>query len=664
MAESDVLAAIAALDTLIDGLITKVDLLDTNVDSLTTAVGVADTVVDNLATTLAAVKAQTDKLAFDASNHVASDLHAIDGALTTGNNAMLTLKQLSIINSAGDAIVATGGGAGHGINATAGATANYNGIRATGGAGGGEGAYFVATGSAKAGLRAYGASGPGILATGGTDSVGISFVGNGTGAGILSTGGATGDGLRAAGGATSGHGIFAYASAVGAGIKGNGAGTGAGSGNSAGVQFTGAGSGAGLHAIAGATGSGLKAEATSGDGISTTGANGGRGIYAAGANGGQGILAVAGVTGDGIKALGGATSGAGINATVGAGNLGDGILAIGAGSGKADINADITGNITGTVSTVTTVTNDVGITQSAADKVWGTTTRTLSSFGTLVSDTAAAVWAATTRTLSAFGFTVATNSDTNVTNIKTKTANLPSDTAATLTSLQSSINGISNVTRLTTAFPQYFTRPNTGTTIIKMECAYKNSTGLMDDPDNNELMLAIYNFDPLVNKNSKLYKNATATQSLDTSSISGYMKLEKTSTGLYFCYYKLESTDTAEELIAKFTWLEGTQSLFEFRGFQVVDFTNDLSAIASSIDELHDFDPANDVVARVTLVDTTTTNTDMRGTNDAFTLGQWPESTATSNDVISAVADVQDIVDVLHDFDPDTETVRIRSVYE
>lgn len=41
--------------------------------------------------------------------------------------------------------------------------------------------------------------------------------------------------------------------------------------------------------------------------------------------------------------------------------------------------------------------------------VWATTTRTLTSFGTLVDDMAAAVWAAATRTLTAFGFTVATD---------------------------------------------------------------------------------------------------------------------------------------------------------------------------------------------------------------------------------------------------------------
>jgi len=57
--------------------------------------------------------------------------------------------------------------------------------------------------------------------------------------------------------------------------------------------------------------------------------------------------------------------------------------------------------------------------------VWAYTTRTLSSFGTLVSN----IWAHATRTLSAFGFTVATQSDANVTAIKAKTDNLPASPA-------------------------------------------------------------------------------------------------------------------------------------------------------------------------------------------------------------------------------------------
>lgn len=55
---------------------------------------------------------------------------------------------------------------------------------------------------------------------------------------------------------------------------------------------------------------------------------------------------------------------------------------------------------TGTViPTITAVTNDVGITQAGADKVWGSATRTLTSFGTLAAD----IWAYSSRTLTTLG---------------------------------------------------------------------------------------------------------------------------------------------------------------------------------------------------------------------------------------------------------------------
>lgn len=47
------------------------------------------------------------------------------------------------------------------------------------------------------------------------------------------------------------------------------------------------------------------------------------------------------------------------------------------------------------VAVVTDVTNDVGVTQAGADKVWASAARTLTSFGTLIAD----IWAYATRTL-------------------------------------------------------------------------------------------------------------------------------------------------------------------------------------------------------------------------------------------------------------------------
>ena len=68
------------------------------------------------------------------------------------------------------------------------------------------------------------------------------------------------------------------------------------------------------------------------------------------------------------------------------------------------------------------------------------------------------------------------------------------------------------------------------------------------------------------------------------------------------------------------------------------DVTNAQTAIQTDIGNLNNFDPATDVVARVTLVDTTTANTDMRGTDGANT--QAPLTAAQVNaEVDTALAD-------------------------
>lgn len=67
--------------------------------------------------------------------------------------------------------------------------------------------------------------------------------------------------------------------------------------------------------------------------------------------------------------------------------------------GLSNLDATISSRSTFAGGAVASVTADVGITQAAADKVWGTAARTLTSFGTLVAD----VWAYATRTLSSFG---------------------------------------------------------------------------------------------------------------------------------------------------------------------------------------------------------------------------------------------------------------------
>jgi hypothetical protein len=77
---------------------------------------------------------------------------------------------------------------------------------------------------------------------------------------------------------------------------------------------------------------------------------------------------------------------------------------------------------------------------SIGTAVWATGTRTLSSFGTLVTDMVTAVWAAATRTLTAIGFAVDTNANATETAIKAKTDQLAFTVASQVDANIQSVN--------------------------------------------------------------------------------------------------------------------------------------------------------------------------------------------------------------------------------
>jgi len=128
----------------------------------------------------------------------------------------------------------------------------------------------------------------------------------------------------------------------------------------------------GMTVTGGAQGDALRLTATTaGAGLAAAGKGTGSGISAAGEGGGtgHGILATSGsgATGDGIRAVSaasagngmyllGTTTGNGLLSTGGAGAGGDGIEAVA--GGGVPIRGNITGNITGTVATVTDLSNN------------------------------------------------------------------------------------------------------------------------------------------------------------------------------------------------------------------------------------------------------------------------------------------------------------------
>jgi hypothetical protein len=160
-----------------------------------------------------------------------------------------------------------------------------------------------------------------------TNGAGLSITGNGTGAGILSTGGATGIGISAVGGSSSGSGIKAVGTA----------------GNAIAVELAGQGSAAGLSVTGGATGAGVKfvGGGTSGAAFTLT------------TTSGDG-LSITPTAGNAITATADGTSKHGFVITGGTAGTSDGLKAV-AGTGGVPIRGNITANITGTVDTVTTV---------------------------------------------------------------------------------------------------------------------------------------------------------------------------------------------------------------------------------------------------------------------------------------------------------------------
>ena len=250
----------------------------------------------------------------------------VTGATThTGNVSMAA--GLNITQSSGNtsALVVTGTGTGAGAIFSGGTSGN--GITATGGTTLGHG--FSTTGG-------VGGSGYGINAVGvGTSQFGI-FANGGTNAdGFRALGAGTGDGasFRGGNGATS-NGITALSGGT----------------NGDGIASTGAGSGHGWHSVGGATGNALTLTggSASGHGLAVT------------TTSGDGFN-LSPTAGHGINLAANGTSKHGLFSTGGTAGTSDGISAV-AGTGGVPIRGDITGNITGTLSTVTTLTNLPAIT--------------------------------------------------------------------------------------------------------------------------------------------------------------------------------------------------------------------------------------------------------------------------------------------------------------
>ena len=282
-----------------------------------------------------------------------ANLKQINDLSVVGNLATLTLKQLHIENSTGDAIhakstgsngrginaegngsgpglKAIGGTSGPGIRADGGTAGNTNGIEAYG-VTGGNGMQLNA-GLTGNGLKVYGGgtSGAAIRVIGQAGNAEAMLLeGQGTGHGLkaLSGSGATGSGIHCESLATAGSGLRALGKGSAPGVDIDGGTTGNGmdiTGVANGVKIIGGQSssqGHGIHVIGGSTVGGgvgdyhavyLEGTGLASHGLKGAGAGSGAGLYGlGGVNDGHGIHGASQVNGDGIRGSGG-TEGEGI----------------------------------------------------------------------------------------------------------------------------------------------------------------------------------------------------------------------------------------------------------------------------------------------------------------------------------------------------------------
>lgn len=149
-------------------------------------------------------------------------------------------------------------------------------------------------------------------------------------------------------------------------------------------------------------------------------------------------------------------------------------------------------------------------------------------------------------------------------------------------------------------------------------------------PDNAPVITAIGNlndFDPAADTVANVTTVATTTTNTDMRGTDGANTVapDNASIGSILA-------DTNELQTNQGDWLTAT-------GFaSTLDVTSARDDIQADISGLNNFDPAADIVANVSLVDTTTTNSDMRGTDGANTVA--PDNTSIST-ILADTAELQ-----------------------
>lgn len=511
---------------------------------------------------------------------VEADMTKINGDATDGNNAILKLKALDIQSDSQAAITAkvTAGTGAPGIDVSG--YSAFPGIRSNGGADGAGAQFNGGTCAAQHGIEANGGNG----------GDGIRGNGDGAGAGIGGQGGASGAGGRLSGGASAGlrvtSGInFAAVDLVGA-------------GSGAALKMTGGPTGHALHALGGSSSGNAFHLAAQGSGQSA--------LEAVGVGFGSAFRLYGGAGGDALQCIGSGSGGRGIMAkSQGAsspgvefiGNsAGAGFKMTGGGIGKDIDAAEIDAILTDTNEVQGKLpTNNIMGSSDKTDKddeinAIKAVTDNLPNSGALTDiDTGVNNIEAKLPTNYIMGSGVQSDKDDEIDAILVDTGTtIPGligapgvDLATDIADVQTSVDGISNSTRLTASIAAHYIVPAAGSAYHYVQVALKDANGNMEDPDSNDLGIRLTGSQSGT-ITGRLYKTSGgAVLGASGVALCDY-KLERDGVGLYRMWYKSTSGDTNETLAFRFGWAESAVVLYEQRGSQTLDADPGTTTLADS----------------------------------------------------------------------------------
>ena len=180
-------------------------------------------------------------------------------------------------------------------------------------------------------------------------------------------------------------------------------------------------------------------------------------------------------------------------------------------------------------------------------------------------------------------------------------------TPATLISTQIDVQALSNNTKARISVGDPIQIPNTGNTIFPVDFYFFDSSGVgvPNDPDNNEVAIQIRAINAQVLKTALFDDEAGSTGATASSTFTGFWKLNRLGTGRYQTFYKLPSSESADQWNLKFQ-LEESAVLLEYP--QNIGIAESLASI-----ELDDSVNNRQIIAKSLKVEDVSSEVDVSG---------------------------------------------------